>query len=112
MPQCCYLWEIRPQHLRNRKQDNYMLLKISNDFKNTETIFLEQQRKMIHEKDLRKTAGALWKTEYSKVMKCQQCDSAGHAVRVTKARLVNFLIEEPSSSVLPQGKGGKNIEQD
>lgn len=36
-----------------------MLLKISIDFKNTETIFLEQQRKMIHEKDLRKTAGAL-----------------------------------------------------
>lgn len=73
---------------------------------------MKQQRKMIHEKDLRKTAGALSKTKYSKVMKCQQRDSAGHAVRLTKARLVNFLIEEHSSSVPPQGEGGQNIEQD
>lgn len=103
---------MRSYHLLNRKQGNYMFLKISNNFKNTEAIFLKQQRKMIHEKDLRKTAGALWKTKYRKVMKGQQCDSAGHAVRVTKARLVNFLIEEHSSSLLPQGKGGQNIEQD
>ena len=41
------------------ESDNYMLLKISNNFRNTDAIFLKQQRKMIHEKDLRKTAGAL-----------------------------------------------------
>lgn len=97
---------MRPHHLLNRKQDNCVLLKTSNNFKNTEAIFLKQQRKVVHERDLRKTAGALWKTKYNKVMKCQQCDSAGQAFRVTKARLVRFLIEEHSCNVLPQGKGG------
>lgn len=30
----------------------------------------------------------------------------GMQLRVTKARLANYLIEEHSSSFLPQGKGG------
>lgn len=36
---------MKPPDLLNRKQDNYMLLKIWNNFKNTEAIFFETAEK-------------------------------------------------------------------